>query len=155
MPGSRDAGTGLRDTVVEPDVAVLPAAALDAVPEEDYLPGAPPLAVEVVSTTDRLARVTWKAGRYLLAGAELVWVLNQSAGGRWCSARDVLPETLPENGALDGEESCPASGCLWPSCGPRSGQSRRGRRAAGRGGLTAPAIGSYRGCGAPSGDDCA
>ena len=41
VPGSRDAGTGLRDTVVEPDVAVLPAAALDAVPEEEYLPGAP------------------------------------------------------------------------------------------------------------------
>jgi Uma2 family endonuclease len=107
VPGSRDVGTGLRDTVVEPDVAVLPAAALDAVPEEDYLPGAPPLVVEVVSTTDRLARVTWKAGRYLLAGAVLVWVLDPKRRRAVVFRRDALPEPLPEDGALDGEGVLP------------------------------------------------
>jgi Uma2 family endonuclease len=87
---------------VEPDVAYLPATTLDGVPEEAYLPGAPPLAVEVVSTTDRLAQVTWKAGRYLLAGADVVWVLDPKRRRAVVFRRDALPEPLPEDGALDG-----------------------------------------------------
>lgn len=117
VPGSRDAGTGLRDTVVEPDVAYLPAAALDAVPAEDYLPGAPPLVVEVVSTTDRLAQVTWKAGRYLLAGAEVVWVLDPKRRRAVVFRRDALPEPLPADGVLTAGDLLPGGGLplatLW------------------------------------------
>ena len=60
-----------------------------------------------MSTSDRLARVTWKAGRYLLAGAELVWVLDPKRRRAVVFRRDALPETLPEDGALDGEAVLP------------------------------------------------
>jgi Uma2 family endonuclease len=108
VPGSRDPASGLRDTVVESDVAYVPAAALAATPPEDYFAGAPPLAVEVRSPSDALGQVTWKAGRYLLAGAALVWVLDpKRQRATVYSAARGLAEVLPADGALDGEDVLP------------------------------------------------
>ena len=110
LPGSLDPGTGLRDSVVEPDVAVLAADAYGAVPDEGYLPGAPALAVDVVSTHDRLAKVTWKASRYLLAGAVVVWVLDPKRRRAVVFAQEALPETLPADGVLTISELAPGGG---------------------------------------------
>jgi Uma2 family endonuclease len=65
------------DTVRAPDLAFVTAANL---PEEDpteaYWPGAPDLAVEVLSPGDTVAQVDEKIAAWLSAGAALVWVLD-------------------------------------------------------------------------------
>lgn len=67
------------DTVRAPDVAFIrqarvPAAGLPV----SYWPGAPDLAVEVVSADDRMSEVRAKAADWLRYGASLVWVVDPS-----------------------------------------------------------------------------
>jgi Uma2 family endonuclease len=65
------------DTVREPDVAFVRQEALDRVGSNDgYWPGAPDLAVEVISPNDRYTEVDEKVQEYLEAGARLVWIVN-------------------------------------------------------------------------------
>jgi Uma2 family endonuclease len=102
VPGSRNPERGLRDTVVEPDVAYVTTAALAATPPEDSLAGAPPLVVAVRSPSDALGEITWKAGR------SLVWVLDPKRRRAMVfSAGRGLAEMLPEDGELDGEDVLP------------------------------------------------
>ena len=62
------------DTVLGPDVSFV---AKDRVvrPEGYYL-GAPDVAIEVLSPTDRRSRVEWKTDLWLSLGARSVWVVN-------------------------------------------------------------------------------
>ena len=63
------------DTVRAPDAAFLAVARIPpgGMPDEDYVEGAPTLAVEVVSPDDRDGEVAEKVADYLAAGAERVW----------------------------------------------------------------------------------
>jgi Uma2 family endonuclease len=67
-----------------------------------YWPGAPDLAVEVLSPGDRVSEVDTKVAAWLGAGATAVWVVNP----RWRtvtvyrSATDIM--VLTENETLDG-----------------------------------------------------
>ena len=67
------------DTVRAPDVAVV---RVERIPseglQEGFFPGAPDLAVEVVSPNDAAADVVDKAEMWLRAGAQLVWVVYPS-----------------------------------------------------------------------------
>jgi Uma2 family endonuclease len=61
-----------RRTVYGPDVASWPAAAYDAIADDDW-PGAPVLVIEIRSPGDTPSRFLPKVGRYLEAGTEEVW----------------------------------------------------------------------------------
>jgi Uma2 family endonuclease len=98
------------DTVRAPDVAFV---RRDRQPASltGFFPGAPDLAVEVVSPTDRLASVDEKAQAWLNAGTPLVWVV-------WPNTRSVVvhrpgqpPRILHERDAISGEEVLPGFEC--------------------------------------------
>ncbi len=61
------------DTVLVPDVSFVTAEREEqAGPDEGYFPGAPDMAVEVISPTDRYSEVAAKVQKYLSAGARMV-----------------------------------------------------------------------------------
>ena len=65
------------DTVRAPDASFVSRARADATDEEEgFFPGAPDLAVEVISPNDRAVEVEDKALDWLRAGAKMVIVLN-------------------------------------------------------------------------------
>jgi Uma2 family endonuclease len=74
-----DVGFVLRrgpDVVRAPDVAVVAAHRVAAGLPSEFVEGAPDLAVEVMSPSDRWPEVERKAGEFLAAGAMAVWVLD-------------------------------------------------------------------------------
>jgi Uma2 family endonuclease len=75
------AETGFRigrdpDTVLAPDVAFIRADRLTAEPMPGFFPGAPDLAVEVLSPGDRAGEVLAKVQNWLDAGCRAVWVAD-------------------------------------------------------------------------------
>lgn len=91
------------DTVRTADVAFVRVDRV-AKPPRGYFPGAPDLAVEVVSPDDRAGEVHDKARMWLEAGARLVWVV-------WPETKTVTvhrprgePQTLREGDSLTGED---------------------------------------------------
>lgn len=91
-------------TVRAPDVAFVSAARIATVTQpEKFFPGAPDLAVEIVSLSNTLAEVEEKAFEYLDAGAQLVWVVlpDTRKVRTYRSRTDV--SIIDENGTLDGE----------------------------------------------------
>ena len=65
------------DTVRSPDFAFVSNASLPAnAPEEAFWPGAPDLAVEVLSPDDRAGYVSEKIRLWLSAGAKEVWIVD-------------------------------------------------------------------------------
>jgi Uma2 family endonuclease len=98
------------DTVRAADVAFVRRDRLPAV-RKGYFPGAPDLAVEVISPTDRLADVDSKTQAWLDAGTVMVWVV-------WPDTRSVIvhrpglpPRILHEHDAITGEEVLPGFQC--------------------------------------------
>ena len=68
------------DTVRGPDVAFLSADRQCAVQDElRFIPGAPDLAIEVLSPNDRTREVLGKVSDYLAAGCRAVWVVDPEA----------------------------------------------------------------------------
>lgn len=64
------------DVVRAPDIAFVSAARLRQADAEGFFEGAPDLAVEVVSPSDRLSETQEKIREYLAAGARLVWLVD-------------------------------------------------------------------------------
>ncbi|HXF93950.1 MAG TPA: Uma2 family endonuclease [Nitrospiraceae bacterium] len=99
------------DTVRGPDVAFVRRERLADLPRDGFFPGAPDLAIEVVSPNDLAQDVERKVQECLTAGAAMVWVLYPDTrhvivyrpGGE---ARD-----LSEKDALDGAEVLPGFAC--------------------------------------------
>jgi Uma2 family endonuclease len=98
------------DTVRAPDIAFV---RRDRQPKDPrkYFPGAPDLAVEVISPSDRLSDVDDKTQQWLDAGTPLVWVV-------WPSTRSVTvhrpgqaPRILHEQDPITGEEVLPGFQC--------------------------------------------
>lgn len=68
------------DTVRAPDIAFIANENLpEQDPEEAYWPGAPDLAVEVLSPSDRTSDVEEKVQAWLAAGSRMVWVVDPKA----------------------------------------------------------------------------
>jgi len=96
------------DTVRAPDVAFVSQERLDAVGNvEGYWPGAPDLAVEVISPSDTYAEVEEKVLEWLEAGARMVVVVNprKSAVTVYRSLTDII--VLTDGDTLDGENIVP------------------------------------------------
>ena len=72
-----------------------------------YFEGAPDLAVEVLSPSDRYSAVSRKVSQYLAAGTLLVWVVDpfNRTVAVYRANGEVIE--LPEDGVLDGEDVVP------------------------------------------------
>jgi Uma2 family endonuclease len=96
------------DTVRAPDVAFVSRERLEeAGPVEGYWPGAPDLAVEVVSPNDRHSEVIEKALEWLDAGCRMVLVVDpkQQTVTVYRSRENI--RILTEGDALDGDDVIP------------------------------------------------
>lgn len=100
------------DTVRAPDVAFV---SRGRVPEsgipKKFWPGAPDLAVEVLSPGDSLEEVEEKVEDWLSAGARAVWVVSPKRRGVsvYRSMTDVT--RLSESGEIDGGDVVPGFRC--------------------------------------------
>ena len=96
------------ERVRAPDVAFVSTASL---PEgrlpEGFLRGAPDLAVEVLSPSDRPGDVQQKVRDFLDAGARLVWVIAPEARTATVYRADSSARLLREADHLDGEDLLP------------------------------------------------
>jgi Uma2 family endonuclease len=106
-----DTGYVLRD---DPPVVVCPDAAYiraDRVPPDEELDGffhgAPDIAVEVVSPSDRMSDVSAKVDEYILAGTPLVWIVEPRRRAVTIYRPDGSIRVLREDDELDGGEVLP------------------------------------------------
>ena len=96
------------ETVVAPDAAVVRADRLPPRSERTgYLDLVPDLVVEVVSPFDSQPEIDAKVGRYLAAGARLVWVAYPRRRSVRVHRPGREPVELGEGDVLDGEDVLP------------------------------------------------
>lgn len=81
-------------------------------PDDAYWPGPPDLAVEVVSPSETYREVDEKAKDWLVAGAKLVWVVNQLQRTVRIYRQDAGIATLTEEDELSGGDVLPGFRCL-------------------------------------------
>ena len=96
------------DTVRAPDLAFVRRERVSQVGDtKSYGVGAPDLAVEVMSPSDRIGKVEEKVKAWLDAGARLVWVVSPKL--RTVTVYRSLTDisVLTENDTLDGEQVVP------------------------------------------------
>ena len=89
------------DTVRAPDVAFV-RAEREPGPIRGYFPGAPDLAVEVLSPEDRPGPVRRKVAEWLAAGSLAVWVVDPRARTVTVHEPDSDPRVLSESDRLGG-----------------------------------------------------
>lgn len=96
------------DTVRAPDAAFVSQARLQetGIPTT-YFPGAPDLAVEVVSPGDTAGEVEEKVQMWLAHGASLVWVIHPVTRTVIIYRRDGTAHVLHDGDLLDGEAVLP------------------------------------------------
>jgi len=100
------------DTVRAPDIAFIRRERLPAAPPEDaFCPGAPDLAVEVVSPGDTLREVDEKVQAWLAAGAAMVWVVNPKWRNVTVYRSGTDIKVFTENEELEGGEVVPGFRC--------------------------------------------
>lgn len=108
---SGEAGFRLRrnpDSSVGIDVAYISAERLAATPKNAFLvEGAPVLAVEILSPSDRNEDVLEKVQAYLDAGVKLIWQVEPTFGTIMVYRPDAEPEGFNVHGSLDGGPHLP------------------------------------------------
>lgn len=96
------------DTVRGPDVGFISQARIpENVDRRKHFPGAPDLAVEVISPSDAWTKVRKKIDEYLNAGTKLVWIIDPSAREVEVWRADRSRTWLKEADTLDGETVLP------------------------------------------------
>jgi Uma2 family endonuclease len=96
------------DTVRGPDVSFIRLAQLqpDKIPEQ-FIPGAPDLAVEILSPSSRWSEVEGKIADYFVAGTRLVWVVDPGERRTIVRYPDRPPRVVAAGESLDGEDVVP------------------------------------------------
>jgi len=94
------------DTVRAPDAAFVRAERVKG-PIRGYFPGAPDLAVEVLSPDDRAGEVREKVAEWLHAGAQAVWVLDPADRTATIHAAGHWPRRLGPEDVLCGGSAVP------------------------------------------------
>jgi Uma2 family endonuclease len=108
------------DTVRAPDIAFVRRERLEATGlPAGFYPGAPDLAVEVVSPNDTFASVDEKARAWLAAGARLVWNVRPEARVVEAYRPAHIVEILPEDQTLTSEDVIPGFACLVSEIFPK------------------------------------
>jgi Uma2 family endonuclease len=96
------------DTVRAPDVAFVSRQTMELAGSfRGFFPGAPELAVEVLSPSEQPADVHAKVGDYLAAGSRLVWVIDPSRRQVRVHRSLLWPSILDETDVLEGDEVLP------------------------------------------------
>lgn len=96
------------DTVLAPDVAfVRQERVLQTGRTEKFWPGAPDLAVEVLSPSDTVYEVEEKVAAWLAAGTSMVWVLNPKQRTLHVHRPNASLRVLSESDVLDGQDVVP------------------------------------------------
>lgn len=96
------------DTVLGPDVAFVSHARLKQTEsEEGFFPGAPDLAIEVISPSETDQDVQTKVAAYLQAGAKLVWVVRPKRRTLTVHYPDGTARMFTEAMTLSGEDVLP------------------------------------------------
>lgn len=96
------------DTVRAPDAAFVREERIPPEPSlTEYFPGAPDLAVEILSPSNRPSTMRRKIDQYFAAGTQLVWVIDPKKMTIAIHAPRREPGTLHETDALDGEDVLP------------------------------------------------
>lgn len=96
------------DTVRAPDIAFVTRQRVEEVGDtKGYWPGAPDLAVEVLSPDDRVSEVEQKVTEWLGAGSFQVWVVSPQMKTVTVYRSSTSIEVLAEGGTLDGEDVIP------------------------------------------------
>ncbi len=96
------------DTVRGPDVAFVSAERERAAEGQlPYFPGAPDLAIEVISPNDRTREVLGKVSDYLAAGCKLVWLVDPVREEVQVFRSPFTPRTLAADDALEAEDLLP------------------------------------------------
>ncbi|MGH7578560.1 MAG: Uma2 family endonuclease [Gemmatimonadales bacterium] len=93
------------DTVRGPDISFVSLSRLpaDQIPEQ-FMPGAPDLAVEILSPTSRWSEVEEKIADYFAAGARLLWVVDPGERRVIVRYPDRPPRVVATGENLDGED---------------------------------------------------
>ena len=100
------------DTVRVPDIAFIRRDRLRRRDRrEAFWPGAPDLAVEVVSPNDAPSEVDEKVMAWLDAGAGMVWVVNPASRSIAVYRSSTDTQTLTEKDELDGQDVVPGFRC--------------------------------------------
>jgi len=94
------------DTVRAPDVAFVLASRLPG-PQRGYFPGAPDLAVEVLSPDDRPGYVREKVAEWLEAGTRAVWVVDPRTRAVTVHEPDKQPSVLDDTDIVHGGDLLP------------------------------------------------
>src|SRR5262245_8455972 len=96
------------DTVRGPDVSFVTRDRWSAVADrERFFRGAPDLAIEVLSRSNRPAEVHAKVADYLAAGARLVWVVDPRQRAVTVHRTLLSPRRLGAEAVLEGEDVVP------------------------------------------------
>jgi Uma2 family endonuclease len=100
------------DTVRAPDAAFVSAARIpaDGLPD-GYFPGAPDLAVEVVSPDETAQEIQIKVGEYFEAGARLIWVVYPRTQEVVVFRSARKSDVLSAEESLDGGDAIPGFSC--------------------------------------------
>lgn len=100
------------DTVLGPDVSFVRRARLAYTNSpEKFFEGAPDLAVEVFSPTDRLIALQRKIERYIEAGTSLAWIIYPRKRIAMVYRKDGTSTIVAADGTLDGESVVPGFTC--------------------------------------------
>jgi Uma2 family endonuclease len=96
------------DTVRGPDVSFVSTTRLppDRIPEQ-FIPGPPDLAVEILSPGDGWSETEEKVADYLAGGARLVWLVDPRERRVMVRYPDRPPRVLTDRDILDGEDVVP------------------------------------------------
>jgi Uma2 family endonuclease len=80
-------------------------------PEDSFWPGAPDLAVEVVSPNDTIREIEERVRAWLDAGTKMVWVVNPKWRTVSVHRSATDPTTLTEKDELTGGDVVPGFRC--------------------------------------------
>lgn len=100
------------DTVVAPDTSFIRQEQVERIGRtEKFWPGAPDLAVEVVSPGDTAREVREKVAAWLAAGTQMVWVLDAKKRTITAHRKQADVAVLTGSDLLDGADVVPGFNC--------------------------------------------
>ena len=102
-------------TVRIPDVSFITSERFKGLSLDDYVPGAPALAVEIASPSDSVEELREKAEQYLAAGSRRVWVVYPQTRKVHVYRTAAAPLVLNESHDLDAPD-------LFPNWSVRGGK---------------------------------